>query len=36
MVALRTPGLRRLQTDEGLAVLRLLADRRDEVSQARA
>jgi transposase len=36
MVALRTPGLRRLTADEDLAVLRLLADRRDELSQARA
>jgi transposase len=36
MVALRTPGLRRLEADEGLAVLRLLADRRDELSKARA
>src|SRR6266516_182740 len=36
MVALRTPGLRQLTADEGLAVLRLLADRRDELSRARA
>ena len=36
MVALRTGGLRRLTVDEDLAVLRLLADRRDELSQARA
>jgi transposase len=36
MVALRTPGLRRLSVEEDLAVLRLLADRRDELSQARA
>jgi transposase len=36
MVALRTRGLRRLVVDEGLAVLRLLADRRDELSQTRA
>jgi transposase len=35
MVALRTPGLRRLAADENLMVLRLLADRRDELSQAR-
>src|SRR5205823_6685138 len=34
MVALRTPGLRQLDADEGLAVLRLLADRRDELSKA--
>ena len=36
MVALRTRGLRRLVVDEGLAVLRLLADRRDELSRTRA
>jgi transposase len=36
MVALRTQGLRRLDADEGLAVLRLLADRRDQLSKARA
>ena len=36
MVALRTRGLRQLQIDEGLAVLRLLADRRDELSRSRA
>jgi transposase len=36
MVALRTRGLRQLQADEDLAVLRLLADRRDELSRTRA
>ena len=36
MVALRTRGLRQLQVDEELAVLRLLADRRDELSRTRA
>jgi hypothetical protein len=36
MVALRTRGLRQLSVDEGLAVLRLLADRRDELSRSRA
>jgi transposase len=36
MVALRTRGLRELSVDEGLAVLRLLADRRDELSRSRA
>ena len=36
MVALRTRGLRELRVDEGLAVLRLLADRRDELSRSRA
>ena len=36
MVALRTRGLRQLQVDEDLAVLRLLADRRDELSPTRA
>jgi len=36
MVALRTPGLRRLTVDEDLAVLRLLTDRRDELSRTRA
>ena len=36
MVALRTTGLRRLVADDGLAVLRLLADRRDELSRTRA
>ena len=36
MVALRTRGLRQLQVDEKLAVLRLLADRRDELSRTRA
>src|SRR4051794_37905322 len=35
MVALRTRGLRRVVADEDLAVLRLLADRRDELSRAR-
>jgi transposase len=36
MVALRTPGPRLLTTVEDLAGLRLLADRRDELSRARA
>jgi transposase len=36
MVALRTRGLRQLQVDEDLVVLRLLADRRDELSRTRA
>jgi transposase len=36
MVALRTRTLRQLQIDEDLAVLRLLADRRDELSRTRA
>jgi transposase len=36
MVALRTRGLRPLQVDEDLAVLRRLADRRDELSRTRA
>jgi hypothetical protein len=36
MVALRTQGLRELTVDAGLAVLRLLADRRDELSRSRA
>ncbi|HTE70191.1 MAG TPA: transposase, partial [Actinomycetes bacterium] len=36
MVALRTRGLREFRVDEGLAVLRLLADRRDELSRSRA
>jgi transposase len=36
MVALRDKGLRELTADSGLAVLRLLCDRRDELSQARA
>jgi len=36
MVALRTRGLRVLTVDERVAVLRLLADRRDELSRARA
>jgi transposase len=35
MVALRTRGLRQLRQDEDLAVLRLLADRRDELSRSR-
>jgi len=35
MVALRIRGLRQLTADEDLVVLRLLADRRDEVSHAR-
>jgi len=35
MVALRTRGLRQLAADEDLAVLRLLADRRDELSHSR-
>ena len=35
MVALRTRGLRQLTVDEDLTVLRLLADRRDEVSRSR-
>ena len=35
MVALRTQGLRQVVADEDLAVLRLLADRRDELSRAR-
>jgi transposase len=35
MVALRTRGLRQLIVDEELAVLGLLADRRDELSRAR-
>ena len=34
MVALRTRGLRQLVVDEELAVLQLLADRRDELSRA--
>src|SRR6266542_2344567 len=36
MAALRTRGLRQLTHDEDLAVLRLLADRRDELSRTRA
>ncbi len=36
MAALRTKGLRQLGNDEDLAVLRLLADRRDELSRTRA
>jgi transposase len=35
MVALRTRGLRQLSQDEDLVVLRLLADRRDELSRSR-
>jgi len=35
VVALRTRGLRRLVADEDLTVLRLLADRRDELSRSR-
>jgi transposase len=35
MAALRTRGLRQLAVDEQLAVLRLLADRRDELSRTR-
>jgi transposase len=35
MVAVRTPGLRPLRYDEELIALRLLADRRDELSQHR-
>jgi transposase len=36
MVALRDKGLRELSLDPGVLVLRLLCDRRDELSQARA
>jgi transposase len=36
MVALRDTGLRELTADADLAVLRLLCDRRDEISRARA
>lgn len=36
MVALRDTGLRELSSDPELAVLRLLCDRRDEISRARA
>jgi transposase len=36
MVALRDKGLRELSADPGLMVLRLLCDRRDEISRARA
>ncbi len=36
MAALRTKGLRQLAHNEDLAVLRLLADRRDELSRTRA
>jgi transposase len=36
MVALRDKGLRELSSDPDLAVLRLLCDRRDEISRARA
>jgi hypothetical protein len=35
IAALRTRGLRQLREDEDLAVLRLLADRRDELSRTR-
>ena len=35
MVALRTPGLNRLDYEEDLVALRLLADRRDELSRLR-
>jgi transposase len=35
MVALRTPGLPRLSYEEDLVALRLLADRRDELSGLR-
>jgi transposase len=35
VVALRTRGLRQLIADDGLGVLRLLADRRDELSRTR-
>lgn len=36
MVALRDKGLREMRTDPDLAVLRMLCDRRDELSRARA
>jgi transposase len=36
MVALRDKGLREVRTDPDLAVLRMLCDRRDELSRARA
>ena len=36
LVALRDKGLREVRVDEDLAVLRLLCDRRDELSQAHA
>lgn len=36
MVALRDGGLRELTTDDELVVLRMLCDRRDELSKARA
>jgi transposase len=36
MVALRDKGLREVSADPGLTVLRLLCDRRDELSRARA
>jgi transposase len=36
MAALRDKGLRELSADPGLMVLRLLCDRRDEISRARA
>ena len=36
MVALRDKGLREVRDDPELTVLRLLCDRRDELSKARA
>jgi len=36
MVALRDKALRELSFDPGLMVLRMLCDRRDEISRARA
>jgi transposase len=36
MVALRDKGLREVRDDPELAILRLLCDRRDELSRARA
>jgi transposase len=36
MVALRDPGLRELSADADLMMLRMLCDRRDEISRARA
>jgi transposase len=35
MVALRTPGLARVQVDDDLVVMGMLADRRDELGRAR-
>ena len=35
MVALRTPGLRRVEVDDDLLVMGMLADRRDELGRAR-